>query len=326
MLRTGALIALALFVALEISVRRLHDSKRNTRFDARGLYLNRPNALIFGEHPTNANGFLGDELRDPKPKEEYRVFLLSDTTSLSIELLGALQDALQARMPDRRVIVNIGSAPRYTSWHTRRLVEDHLLVLAPDCFVVHLGVGDNLFDAAPGAEVPNPGFFDVDRWTASVLLQMAEYYFVERGMRRRTSFASGPLRSPAIFEENLRAIVEAAHQRGVKVVLLELAHVAETDDPALAREIEAAQADVEHAWGDVASARRAIAAHTEVVRRLAAEYDLPLGAPSTVLEMSARDFRDLVHLQEPSAAKLAGLIAGLVLDPRPPTTSTTAGR
>jgi len=293
----GLLAVAALAVSVEMAIRaRLFFFDEHV-YDEHGLFRYPPNTRVSADatYTTNNFGFLGDSLAVPKPAGAYRVFLMGSSVLVSPLIPEATQRELSAACPGVRFEVNSTGIPRWNSWHNRVLFEQYLLPLEPDCVVIYLGFNDNVYNTNPTLEgAPPSGLWDCRDFSTSVLLEMLWYHLVHKRLLVETEFTE--IRSAAIFERNLRAIIDAARERDIAVALVKIGTSYPTDDPHLQKIITLAEPGMRHYWGNFDAAMRGMHAHRGVMDRLAAEYGLPLGDADAVLPKDAETFQDLAHL------------------------------
>ena len=167
--------------------------------------------------------------------------------------------------------------PRYTSWVNRVNFERNAAVWSPDVVVYYEGINDNIYNSFPWLDgPPTVGYFDAKSLHSSVFIELLRYYVVDKAIRSIPDFEMRPLRSPAIFEENVRGIVEIARQRNASAVLATFAIALPTSDGSLLTRIRAEEPVMCHFWGNVPSTLAGASGRTIKV------IEAPRGAASSL--------------------------------------------
>ncbi len=285
-------------------------------FDPGILYEYAPRTRIRGM-VLNDVGCIGDDA-GPRIPGETRVVLLGGSTSFSAAYVAAVKKSLAALHPEGRFRVMSCGRPRYTSWVNRADLERNAARWAPDVVVYYEGINDNIYNSFPwlyGA--PTVGYFDWRTSRSLVLVDLFVYHVVEKAVRSVPDFASRPLRSPAIFEENLRGIVRIARARGATVVLATFAIALPTSDEALLARIRAEEPVMRHFWGNISSTVAGVHAHDAVAERLAGELGLPLARVAEAVPHDGGHFGDVCHLTAAGNEILGRVVAAAIPAPRP---------
>ena len=291
------------------------------RFDNEVLYSYAPHTRIQGM-VLNDVGCIGDDAllqADVGASgAETRVLLLGGSTSFSAPYVSSVKAALRALDPDRRFRVMSCGRPRYTSYVNRVNFERNASVWNPDVVVYYEGVNDNIYNSFPWLEgAPTVGYFDARTLRSSVFLDLLRYYAVDKALRSVPDFEARPLRSPAIFEENIRDIVGIALRHQAAVVLTTFAIALPTVDEKLLARIRSEESVMRHFWGNLGSTVAGVRAHNQVMEGLAARLHLPLARAAEAIPRDAAHFKDICHLTDAGNEILGSVVAGAI-HPRAP--------
>lgn len=285
------------------------------RFEEPILYTYAPRTQIQGM-VLNDVGCIGDDalpVSAPGGGAETRVLLLGGSTSFSDRYVSAVKESLQAMHPGRRFRVMSCGRPRYTSWVNRENFERNAAVWSPDVVVYYEGINDNIYNSFPWLEgAPTVGYFDASSLQSSVFLDLLRYYVVDKALRSDPDFGTRPLRSPAIFEKNVRGIVEIARRRGASAVLATFAIALPTSDERLLARIRSEEAVMRHFWGNVPSTIAGVRAHAQVTEALARDLSVPLARVTEAIPHDSTHFGDICHLTDAGNEILGRIIASAV--------------
>jgi hypothetical protein len=244
---------------------------------------------------------------------ETRVLLLGGSTSFSARYVSFVKGSLHAIHPETRFRVMSCGRPRYTSWVNRVNLERNAAVWSPDVVVYYEGINDNIYNSFPWlVGEPTVGYFDARSLRSSVFLDLLRYHLVDKALRSVPDFENRPLRSPAIFEENVRGIVEIARRRNASAVLATFAIALPTSDAKLLARIRSEEAVMRHFWGNLSSTVAGVRAHDQVVERLAAQLNLPLACVAEAIPHDAAHFEDVCHLTDAGNEILSRIVAAAV--------------
>ena len=327
--RTGNLLTLAVatlvpLLVLEVASRALVAARTpdGMRFEGEVLYGYAPRTRV-GTMVLNDVGCVGDDAASGSATGagEVRVLLLGGSTSFAPRYVSAVKARLEAAHPGRRFRVMSCGKPRYTSWVNRENLERLGDTWAPDVVVYYEGINDNVYNSFPWLDgLPRVGYFDWRSHRSSVFLDLLRYHLVDKTLRSVPDFAGRPLRSPAIFERNVREIVALARRRNATAVLATFPIALPTADEALQERIQSEESTMRHFWGNVASTVAGVDAHNRVVEALAKELGTPLARVAEVMPRDAAHFRDICHLKDAGNDLLGATIAGAI-----PVPGETAG-
>ena len=294
----------------------------------------------------NNIGFRGPELVTPKPANEYRVFLLggSSTECLYLDdsesLDAVLQRALQPPSGCVVKVYNAGKSGDASDDHVSMLVH-RIVHLEPDLVVVFAGLNDlgraiyrhDYRHMDPIAQPNRPSPIMLVASESQLFRRI--HHAVKRvapseletmqGITNRTNYAkkvairkSYPVTegSPRIdlapYEENLRTLAGTTRANGARVVFLtQQTTWNSTVDP---------RAEEWHWLTLLNGVRyredeldRALTQYNDVMRRVAAELDVPLLDLSMSLPKSLDFFYDDVHFNVRGAAEAGQLLARFLL-------------
>ncbi|HSB63271.1 MAG TPA: hypothetical protein VLJ18_03850 [Thermoanaerobaculia bacterium] len=314
---TLAISTLLSFLALEAASRILvaRRTPPGMRFEGPILYTYAPRTRIQGM-VLNDVGCVGDDAvadRTVDAGAETRVLLLGGSTSFSARYVLSVKAALQAKHPARFFRVMSCGRPRYTSWVNRVNFERNAAIWSPDVVVYYEGINDNIYNSFPWLDgAPTVGYFDAKSLGSSVFLDLLRYHVIDKALRSVPDFESRPLRSPAIFEENLRGIVAIARRRNASAVLATFAIALPTSDGRLLARIRAEEAVMRHFWGNPSSTAAGVRAHDQVVERLATQLNLPLARVAEAVPHDSAHFGDICHLTDAGNEVLGRVIASAV--------------
>ena len=147
--------------------------------------------------------------------------------------------------------------PRYTSWVNRVNFERNAAIWSPDVVVFYEAINDNIYNSFSWLDgAPTVGYFDAQSFSSSVFLGLLRYHVVDKALRSVPDFETLPLRSPAIFEENVRGIVEITRGRNARAVLATFAIALPTSDTKLLARIRSEEPVMQHFWGNIPSTDR----------------------------------------------------------------------
>ncbi len=285
------------------------------RWDEYGLFRYRSSAQV-GDLPaikTNSDGFFGVDLSKPKASSTYRVFLLGSSPLTNPAVPQAMQDALSERFPNMHFEVNSAGIPRYTSYHNKLLYEHYVSTLEPDCFILYLGMNDNVYNTNPSLDGPTPtGLWNWADTQRSIVFDMLWYHAVQKRFGVNPAFSI--VRSGEMLEKNIRPILESARNRGVQAILVREALSYPTDDEELLRVIRANEGPMRHYWGDLDAALRGFAANGAAIERLASTCQSPMADASAILPHTKACFIDLCHLTPEGNKALGRFFASLAGD------------
>ena len=280
------------------------------------LYTYAPRTRILGM-VLNDVGCIGDDALTEHAGgggAETRVLLLGGSTSFSARYVSSVKESLRAMHPGSRFRVMSCGRPRYTSWVNRVNFERNAPVWSPDVVVYYEGINDNIYNSFPWLDgAPTVGYFDAKSLHSSVFLDLLRYHVVDKALRSAPDFETRPLRSPAIFEENVRRIVEIARGRNASAVLATFAVALPTSDEKLLARIRSEEAVMRHFWGNVPSTLAGVRAHARVTEALAKSLGVPLARVAEAMPHDAAHFGDLCHLTHAGNDVLGRVVASAVL-------------
>jgi lysophospholipase L1-like esterase len=291
--------------------------------------------LVPGEHRNlyvtatiNSDGFVGKEL-EPKGDDLWRVVAVGDSCTYGgggkTDNYPAMLDLMldQREQPGLRYeVVNAGISGLNSELALRRL-RSKVLELEPDVVTIYLGWND-LMKVDPLSQG------EAKEWSG--LARMIDGLWLIKGMRKLLFFyirpnvwipktgtesRTGRFASfePSFFELNLREMIEAVREIGSRPVLVTLPTVVRPDMTTT----DLKQAGVifpyfQSAYG-VGDLLDLIAAYNRVIRRVAAEEEVPLVDLSRTfenLEDTPRYFSDTMHLSNLGLETVAKeILAGL---------------
>lgn len=291
--------------------------------------------LVPGEHQSlyvtatiNSDGFVGKEL-EPEGDDLWRVVAVGDSCTYGgghkTDSYPAMLDLLldQREQPGLRYeVVNAGIAGLNSELALRRL-RSKVLDLEPDVVTIYLGWND-LMKVDPLSQG------EAQEWSG--LARMIDGLWLIKGMRKLIFFhirpnvwiaKTGPESrtgrfasfQPSFFELNLREMIQAIREIGSRPVLITIPTVVKPDMTAT----DLKQAGVifpyfQSAYG-VGDLLDLIAAYNRVIRRVAAEEEVPLVDLSRTfenIEDTPRYFIDTMHLSNLGLKTVAKeILAGL---------------
>jgi hypothetical protein len=316
LLTLGVSILLS-FLAIEAASRILVGRRTppGMRFEEPILYTYAPRTRVQGM-VLNDVGCVGDDAlqgSDSGGGTETRVLVLGGSTSFSARFVSSVKKSLEATHPEHRFRVMSCGKPRYTSWVNRVDFERSAEVWAPDVVVYYEGINDNIYNSFPWLEgAPTVGYFDARSLHSSVFLDLFRYHVVDKALRSVPDFESRPLRSPAIYEENVRRIVEIARRRNASAVLATFAIALPTSDERLLARMRYEEGVMRHFWGNIPSTIAGVRAHNQVVEALANELGLSLARVAEAIPRDAAHFGDICHLRPVGNVILGRVIASAV--------------
>ncbi|MEI6209220.1 MAG: hypothetical protein WCP20_20775 [Desulfuromonadales bacterium] len=285
------------------------------RFEESTLYSYAPFTRIQGM-VLNDVGCVGDDALPKNTRDdgvETRVLLLGGSTSFSARYVSSVKESLQAMHPGSRFRVMSCGRPRYTSWVNRVNFERNAPVWAPDVVVYYEGINDNIYNAFPWLDgAPTVGYFDARSLHSSIFLELLRYHVVDKTFRSVPDFEARPLRSPVIFEENVRRIVEIARKRNASAVLATFAIALPTSDEKLLARIRSEESVMRHFWGNIPSTLAGVRAHEQVTESLAKRLGIPLARVAEAMPHDAAHFGDICHLTSAGNELLGRAIATAV--------------
>ncbi len=303
-----------------------------------GVSLRDPGLVLYAYYPEMWNA------ASERPSREDDAF---DVLMLGGSVLhpdwGTVQRSIEERIFERGVreirTFNL-AAPAHTS-RDSRLKYEALAEHRFDLVLFYHGVNEARTNNAPPevfrADYSHFGWYEIvnalagyhgrARWSLPYTLRFLsirlrqtlapERYVPERHPRQEWTHHGADLRSPASFEDNLRAIAEAAGRRGDPLLVATFAyHVPE--DYSLER-FRAKRLDYLlhlsplELWGRPEHVVAALDAHNDVVRRVAEQEPAVIGVDVAArLPRSRETFNDAVHLTTTGSMRFAEhLVAGI---------------
>lgn len=285
------------------------------RFEDPILYTYAPRTRIQGM-VLNDVGCIGDDALPanvPGGGAETRVLLLGGSTSFSAPYVSYVKESLQAMHPGHRFRVMSCGRPRYTSWVNRVNLERNAPVWSPDVVVYYEGINDNIYNSFPWLDgAPTVGYFDAKSLHSSVFLDLLRYYVVDKALRSVPDFETRPLRSQAIYEENVRRIVEITRGRNATTVLATFAIALPTSDERLLARIRSQESAMRHFWGNVPSTVAGVRAHNQATEVLARRLGVPLARVAEAIPHDVAHFGDICHLTDAGNEILGRVVAAAV--------------
>ena len=316
LLTLGASVLLS-FLAVEAASRILVGRRTppGMRFEDRILYTYAPRTRIQGM-VLNDVGCIGDDALPETAQgggAETRVLLLGGSTSFSSRYVSSVKESLQVMHPGSRFRVMSCGRPRYTSWVNRVNLERNAAVWSPDVVVYYEGINDNIYNSFPWLDgEPTVGYFDARSLRSSVFLDLLRYHVVDKAVRSVPDFENRPLRSPAIYEENVRRIVEMTRSRNAEAVLATFAIALPTSDERILARVRSEEAVMRHFWGSVPSTVAGVTAHNLIVEHLAQRLGLPLARVAEAIPHDGDHFGDICHLTDAGNDILGRIVAAAV--------------
>ncbi len=262
----------------------------------------------------NSLGFRGEELSQPKPENGLRVWCLGGSTTFDIY---ARDDAsawparvaplLAAASPGRPVVVVNAGVPGMvlSSSTVDLLARDE--ALRPDIVLIHHGPNDLRLESRVGLPEAPPAP-EVHVALVRVLARVLPPAPPLPEWRERQLHAGG---IPAIRARTL-ALVDAAEERGIAVVLATMAHRA--SDDALGDEALQGVAEGVRLYRMSPEAVIAMVAnYNTMVRELAAERGLPLADLRAAVPTDESYWGDATHFAAPGAEIAAKTVADTII-------------
>ena len=321
-------------------------------------FLTEPEPGLPGVHgrnlfSTNNAGFRGDYLATPKPKNEFRIFIIGGSTAECLyldnseALNSVLQKGLSEHAPDGVTVkvYGAGKSGDASDDHVSMLVH-RIVHLEPDLIVVFSGVNDltrsiyhydYLHYAGGGSgpklplmklvatefQIPRRIFylrarlFPTDRDVLEKIASTTQYK--EKVRLRESAPVSNerPRVDPGAYARNLRTIAGVAGAHRIQLVFMTQQSTWNSSvDPGVSK------------WhwmsyrGDVAYREdfmdEALESLNDQMRRLAAEDSIPLYDLAKSMPKSLEFFYDDVHFNERGAAAAGAELASLILKQKLP--------
>ena len=316
-LLTLGVAALVSLLLAEAASRGLvaHRTPSGMRFEEEVLYTYAPHTCVQGM-VLNDVGCIGDDALvgdAPPTRAETRVLLLGGSTSFSARYVSSVKESLQAAHPGRGFRVMSCGKPRYTSWVNRVNLERNAERWSPDVVVYYEGINDNIYNSFPWLDgAPTVGYFDASTLRSSLFVGLLRYHLVDKVLRSVPDFEDRPLRSPAIFEENVQRIVEIARSRNAAAVLATFPIALPTSDENLLARIRSQEGVMRHFWGDISSTVAGVRAHNQVTEALAVRLGVPLARVAEAMPHDAAHFGDICHLTDAGNERLGRIVASAV--------------
>lgn len=273
----------------------------------------------------NSRGFTGGEFEDPLPAGWLRIVSVGDSCTFGAGTLrgtypAALEERLRSTGGGPRIqVINAGIEGLNSELALRRL-KSKVVPLAPDLVTIYIGWND-LMKFDPDGQVENPRMALIARWldrlwTVKGLRKLLFYNLRPRiapprtGPESRTGHYADY--RPAVFEKNLREMIETARAIPAKVVVMTLPSVV-SDDMSVE---DVRRANVQfpyfrgaNAVGDFVDL---IAAYNRAILRVAAEQNVPV--IDLASEVNARPdrrelFLDTMHATGAGREVIADILA-----------------
>ena len=333
--RKKALFAAVVLVAglgalnlVAVAVEWLPYGTRTVHGQPEGLYLStpsgrpqlRPGAHVKGllyEISINALGFRGSELTTPRPANALRVWCVGGSSTFDIYVPdndstwpGQLQRWLQRQLPRRAVeVINAGIPGEVLQGSLMDFIHHHERV-RPDVLVVYHGPNDL---RSVAETTPHPYSSEL-KW----LSWFALYRVIDREVTRRTAPHGryldrriGPPQMDRVANE-LRRMIIAAEQRGVKVVLA---------SHALRLSLQPTVNEAESSLGNDSDllelppleVARAMDAYNATVKRIALERNHTFADVRRAVPADPEYWGDATHFSAAGARLAAATVARAVL-------------
>jgi len=242
---------LFLFIVLEIGLRIFSHYHYHTNFFKIRRYLADEHVLwklnpgyrgilySYREARINSDGFLGDEIANPKPDNLVRVCVLGGSVAFGVgvskiedNFTSQLQELLNAASMDKKFEVVNTAVVGYSSYMGREFVENYLGELKPDVLVVGFGWNDNIQDYMPDNKPETwknrivdirPNFFEETFMIAAIVPRITTTILRRTHVLPDTLQTDGRKRVHRVsldsFHENMTAIVQYCKEHNVKVLL-----------------------------------------------------------------------------------------------------------
>jgi hypothetical protein len=295
-----------------------------------------PNTLI-GDTPTNALGFTGDHLEPQKPAGALRLLTLGGSTMFNRRMTDRLAERLRAST--HRPVEVLGAALRAHTTASSVLKFEALAPYRFDCVIICHGINDLFANHVP-KELFSEDYAHINPWyhRGAVVDRSLAARVLYNGFRRPDSIATifpGPFAengagfaSEAVFERNLRRLIESIRGRGAVPVLLTFPSAIPEhytlkgfwdfqlgyNNPT---RYDPCPAEV---WGSKDNVQEGLRRHNAVTRRLAAEYQVLLLDQETLMGSDLESFSDVCHFSESGTDRFIGhlvdfLLQEKILDP-----------
>jgi lysophospholipase L1-like esterase len=273
----------------------------------------------------NSRGFTGAEFEDPPPAGTLRIVTVGDSCTFGAGTLrGTYPALLEEKLRSsgdgpRYQVVNAGIEGMNSELALRRL-ESRVAPLKPDLVTIYIGWND-LMKFDPDGQVENPRMALIARWldrlwTVKGLRKLLFYNLRPRiapprtGPESRTGHYADY--RPAVFERNLRKMIETARAIPARVVVMTLPTVV-SDDMSV-EDVRRANVQFPYFRGanSVGDFVDLIAAYNRTIERVAAEEGVPV--VDLAAEIDARPdrralFLDTMHSTEAGRELISDILA-----------------
>ncbi|HJU69418.1 MAG TPA: GDSL-type esterase/lipase family protein [Gemmatimonadaceae bacterium] len=298
---------------------------------------------------TNNVGLRGDSLRMPKPDDELRVFMVGGSTTETLYLddrqaiTRVLENRLDTIVPGKRVKVYGAGKSGARSYDHIEMIAHRLVHLAPDALIVFAGVNDLraamygrdqlMLPPALGAPDTEWSLMQIVRFAVTEfqlgrrlfsLLKPEDYRDAVEQITLRSNFrrsvrmrealpvsASAPRIDVAPYRNNLISIAGIARSHGIDLVLLTQPTTWNSRVDSEIAKWHWMSAGPDSAYRE-AALDQAMEAYNDVVRAVAAQFDVPLFDIARLLPKSGQYFYDDVHFNPRGADTVASLLAPFV--------------
>jgi lysophospholipase L1-like esterase len=302
---------------------------------------------------TNNLGFRGSDLTIPKPDDEYRIFMIGGSTTECVYLddtlavTHILESNLNQNVPDTISVEVYGAGKSGDRTYDHiAMISQRIVHLEPDLIIVFCGINDitaAIYEAdytqMPHGSGQKISFFDLVKYTLTEFQLARRLYYVYKGifsiptgddlltsisfksdykrkveLRRSSPLSDQPPRVDLKpYRENLITIIGLARAHNIRLVFMTQATTWNSQvDP----DTESWQ------WGTYKNGvtyraedmDKAMSAYNNVMREVAAEYDIPVFDAALFMPKTIDYFYDDCHFNIEGARKAGSLLGSFLME------------
>ena len=307
---------------------RIVDQPQFVRDARSGLMLLRPTAVIRGQQQEIHSNSLG--LRSPETSPRalpgvHRIAVIGASSVMGAysptnadTMPAVLESVLQRALPRSRIeVINAGIAG-YKLADQRRMLEYIGEHLAPELVFVYSGVNDFAgYCRAARAVAPVASYrlpqIELPHWLMSVDLLLKNTVALRPAPRVSRRNVDALTLNLDEYRQQAEALVQAAHERGIRLVLSTNARSYRADQPLKVQEERAKTARYYNDCFNLAGLNTLYERHTAILEQTGAKFGVPVLPLGDEIPGGPEYFVDSVHFTAKGKEAVADLFAAFVL-------------